>query len=530
VAVVQISRIQIRRGQKNTGTGLPQLASGELGWAIDTRELYIGNGSVAEGAPAVGNTKILTEFDDIFSFSKNYSYKLDNPYIQTGTDSSNPVFRTLQSRLDDAVSAASFGAIGNGIEDDTTALQQAIDQLYLNTTENEKPILYLDAGTYIISNTLYVPSRILLRGSGIDNTVIRQTADAPILKTVNESSLPGSPAESSTSTSLNQPKFIQIENLTLEQTQPNLGILLENCKDSAFYNLRIIGSWQGDFTENSDNTGIKVVSLSEAVSTEKNIFQNCIVKNFEYGVTSSTPIKHVTFSNCEFSNLGIAFKLDHSNAVNNLIEDCLIQNILRYGIWIANGYYNLSKNNRFLLVGVDDGLESNPVYPVIWFANSPNKSESDYFARTEVLISGQATESSPYIPEIFGDVSYELSYEHRQEFGALNDNRLFRLPGLENQVFFIEYSISSLEYNTFRSGTMQISVNKIDDNIEIIDNYSFIGDSDYEDGYTFRAITRNLREETNVPETIDILVTSLMPQNDQSVIKFNLSTQNIKIS
>ena len=58
MAVVQISRIQIRRGRKNSGSGLPQLASGELGWAIDSRELYIGNGAVSEGAPAVGNTKV----------------------------------------------------------------------------------------------------------------------------------------------------------------------------------------------------------------------------------------------------------------------------------------------------------------------------------------------------------------------------------------------------------------------------------------------------------------------------------------
>ena len=43
MAVVQISRIQHRRGRKNQGTGLPQLASGEIGWAIDTQELYIGN-------------------------------------------------------------------------------------------------------------------------------------------------------------------------------------------------------------------------------------------------------------------------------------------------------------------------------------------------------------------------------------------------------------------------------------------------------------------------------------------------------
>ena len=42
MAVVQISRIQMRRGQKNAGSGLPQLASGEIGWAVDTQEMYIG--------------------------------------------------------------------------------------------------------------------------------------------------------------------------------------------------------------------------------------------------------------------------------------------------------------------------------------------------------------------------------------------------------------------------------------------------------------------------------------------------------
>ena len=69
MAVVQISKIQVRRGQKNIGTGLPQLASGEIGWAIDTRELFIGNGAVSEGAPAVGNTKVLTQYDDLFQLA-----------------------------------------------------------------------------------------------------------------------------------------------------------------------------------------------------------------------------------------------------------------------------------------------------------------------------------------------------------------------------------------------------------------------------------------------------------------------------
>ena len=108
MAVVQISRIQVRRGQKNQGTGLPQLASGEFGWAVDTRELYIGNGAVSEGAPAVGNTKVLTQFDNIFDLADTYTYRAEDGYLNTGGQNGTPITRTLQARLDDRVSIRSF--------------------------------------------------------------------------------------------------------------------------------------------------------------------------------------------------------------------------------------------------------------------------------------------------------------------------------------------------------------------------------------------------------------------------------------
>ena len=137
MAVVSISRIQVRRGQKNTGSGLPQLASGEFGWAVDTQELFIGNGSVSEGAPFVGNTKLLSENDNLFEFANTYSYK-DSVNVQTGDSPNNPVLRTLQARLDDRVSIRSFGAAGDGTNQ-TVAIQRAIDQLYLNASNKGQP-------------------------------------------------------------------------------------------------------------------------------------------------------------------------------------------------------------------------------------------------------------------------------------------------------------------------------------------------------------------------------------------------------
>jgi len=62
MAVIQISKIQVRRGLQEN---LPQLGSGEMGWSIDERRLYIGNGTLAEGTPEIGNTEILTIYSPI---------------------------------------------------------------------------------------------------------------------------------------------------------------------------------------------------------------------------------------------------------------------------------------------------------------------------------------------------------------------------------------------------------------------------------------------------------------------------------
>jgi hypothetical protein len=116
VAVVQISKIQVRRGQKNSNSGIPQLSSAEFAWALDTQELFIGNGSVADGAPYVGNTKILTEHDNILDLANSYQFANDDNSITFA------VPRTLQSKLDEYVSVTDFGAIGDGVANDTNAM------------------------------------------------------------------------------------------------------------------------------------------------------------------------------------------------------------------------------------------------------------------------------------------------------------------------------------------------------------------------------------------------------------------------
>ena len=240
MAVVQISRIQIRRGQKNQGSGVPQLAGGELGWAVDARELYIGNGAVAEGAPAVGNTKIITQHDDLFTLADSYTY-LGGTTVQTGLSATSPIKRTLQKRLDEIVSIKSFGAEGDGT-DQTVAIQSAVDQLYINSstkgTEASRVALHFPAGVYQLTSTIKIPPYASIIGDGMDKTKFNMTNSATAFETVNSSSAPGNYADDSTSTTLNQATNITLEGFTLAtMSTVNPAIILQSCKNSHFKEL-----------------------------------------------------------------------------------------------------------------------------------------------------------------------------------------------------------------------------------------------------------------------------------------------------
>ena len=122
MAIIQISQVTQRKGLQSD---LPNpLAGAEFGWSIDTRQLYIGNGTIAEGAPVIGNTEILTEFSDILSVAGTYTYKgsAAGYVVQTGPTITQPVTQSLQTWADQWVSVKDFGAQGDGITDDTDAI------------------------------------------------------------------------------------------------------------------------------------------------------------------------------------------------------------------------------------------------------------------------------------------------------------------------------------------------------------------------------------------------------------------------
>lgn len=184
MAIVQISRIQHRRGLQQD---LPNLASAELGWSIDQRRLYIGNGTLEEGAPTEGVTEILTEYTNFVDLIRSYTFKgTESGYTSvTGTSVSNPIERTLQSVLDESISVRNFGAVGDGIIDDTSAINRAIRQIYVSSLNSSRSsvrrTIKFPAGTYKISSNIVIPPNCTLVGDGKNNSII--TSNVAVIQT-----------------------------------------------------------------------------------------------------------------------------------------------------------------------------------------------------------------------------------------------------------------------------------------------------------------------------------------------------------
>lgn len=516
MAIVSISRIQHRRGRKLDGAGMPQLASGELGWAIDTQELYIGNGSVSEGAPAVGNTRVLTEHDNILDFAVNYSFRAGA--IQTGEFLSTPVYRTLQERLDDRVTLADFGADGDG-GDQTSNLQRALDQLYLNPTTksdaSSRIVLYIPAGEYLLTDTIYVPPFTTIIGAGKGKTVIKSNTTT-VFKTVNGDSDPGDYATDGTSTVFNQPRDIIISGLTIQSMSTQPAIILSSCVESLFQDLSIEGNWVSG-NNNVEQIGIRLDGISTPISSNSNRFVNVDIYGFNYAVRSDYDTYYNTFSNSTFKNCryGVVFGQYTNGQVGqqygpsyNTIQTCIFDQIDQNAIWVERGDVNTSKANKFLNVGNDGGSPATATASTIKFTTSTNVSEGDFFARsmTLALETGAALYlNKPYLPDVEGSVTFTNSYKNSLAIGYNTSFvNILKLPMINSGKITIDYVYTDV--NLMKEGRLEIICNADNESYNINDEYTWVGDDEYSDLLKFEVVKETRPTSATPAVNVETLV------------------------
>jgi hypothetical protein len=385
VAIVQISRITNRKGLTEN---LPQLAGAELGWCVDSRRLFIGNGLLEEGAPIIGNTEILTEFSDITVLS-DYTYEdIAVGYAaQTGPTPSTPVVRTVQAKLDDFANVRDFGAVGDGVADDTEAINRAMFQLYCRENNPQvRRTLYFPAGVYRVNNTVIIPSYAKLVGEGAQCSIIQlDTDDNPLPAYIARygDSLQQTGANIGNNGAIS-PRNIEISSMTFRTTRPGDGFLVESAAQCWFDSVNFIGPTSiGDLLEVGYVPVDSAVRFSSTPSliTNQITFDKCRFSGFSYAFNTTQATRSVTVSNSKFDTLyqGIVVSSGDTTgfrAVHNIFDDIYAQ-----GIVYGQVNINASAYNAFYNVG--NAIGSVPTFPVISISNNNNISIGDMFERTD---------------------------------------------------------------------------------------------------------------------------------------------------
>lgn len=461
MAVIQISKIQIRRGLKNSGVGVPQLSSAELAWAIDTQELYIGNGSVAEGAPYVGNTKILTEHDNILELAGSYQFASNNPSITLSTP------RPLLEKIDEIeVSVKDFGAVGDGSTDSTSAFNNALSQLFLNTDSNFKKVLVIPNGEYLILGTLFLPSTVILRGETQSGAVLNIGANNILFVTEEGEGV----AEF---TSTNRPRNVKISNLTIKHTTGQT--VLTGLAESEFDHLTFVSDYVlGDtvsptitehpasvFWENTFD-GTKVTDVK---------FRNCNFNSTVLAVRSdqilinpdNPPIfdTSILFQNCLFDTCDTAILINGISGQGNRwqINDCEFREIANRAFIANNGQGTIIQRSKFVNCGNNTNTAANPTTEIVVFGETIGNIVRDCTSNRHQAAGFVTNDTTDAIAEVIGASRTNLVDMNYSDIFKSDSFLPLSVFSALNNYTYIDYSLKLGPYA--RTGQIVICVDDV---------------------------------------------------------------------
>jgi hypothetical protein len=495
LAIVQISRITNRKGSQ---VDLPQLAGAELGWSIDSRRLFIGNGTLEEGAPIIGNTEILTEFSDILAFQTYYTYKgqAAGYTVQTGPTAGTPISQSLQSWLDQFATVKDFGATGDGLTDDTEAINRALYQLYCRDVNPQiRRSLFFPAGRYRITSTILIPPYATLYGEGKDNSII-------VMDAGDDSTLTEYVAR--TADSLQQigpnigsngaiiPQYVTISNMGFKNNDQTTSVfLVEDAINIRFQSVEFTGALTtATITTDAPDTSAIRFSSTPTLICDQIVFDDCRFGGCTYGVNTASAIggadQEVTglvISNSKFAILHKGVVIGSETASTNAptgvrIVNNIFNSIYAEGVIIGSPTsiveLNATGHNIFYDVGNYLQGTASPETVIIDIYSDNNVSIGDMFARDDT-----AAESFERI-RLNGTTSLGITNSKQISIGTytresgmretIPDNvstltTLFTVDSDKIRAFSMNYTI--VRGTDFRTGTMMVAAQPEDSSGEL---------------------------------------------------------------
>lgn len=394
MAIVQVSQITHRKGLQ---INLPQLAGAELGWSIDTRQLFIGNGTLDEGAPVIGNTEILTEFSDILAFNTTYTYKgaAAGYTVQTGATAGTPVTQNLQSWFDQWATIIDFGAVGDGTTDCTDAINRALYQLYCRDTNPLiRRALFFPAGVYKISESIIIPPYATLYGEGANNSIIKlvttsgeTSANSYVARTGDSLQQTGTDIGNNSAIT---PQYVTCLNIGFASSNSYSDIfLVDRASNCRFQNVTFTGPFAtGDLTTNTnDVAGVRFDSSASLICNEI-IFDSCVFTGTTFAIATEEQIKGITVQNSKLDTLyqGIVLGITApilGGPTGVRVMHNMFDNTYAEGIKLGNVSLNATGYNIFYDVGNHFGGVTSPQTAIIDFGGNNNVSVGDMFQRAD---------------------------------------------------------------------------------------------------------------------------------------------------
>ena len=212
-------------------------------------------------------------------FDENYKLAL-YPTEADADANTNAVWTVDNLRPLSETSVESFGAVGDGVTDDTTAIQNALNSLSTDGGE-----LFFPAGRYYITSALSVPSNVYLRGAGVGATTMYH---------------PSSQCFRNSNWGTGSNSYITVENFTFDAGATfDGGVSMDGCSDLRCNNLTFINVKPTGVT-----VGIGVAST--AVDINDIFISNCRFDVPDYGIvldsipSGGNSIRSAVITNCTF--------------------------------------------------------------------------------------------------------------------------------------------------------------------------------------------------------------------------------------
>ena len=465
MAVVQISKIQVRRGQKNSNTGIPQLSSAELAWAVDTQELYIGNGSVAEGAPEVGNTKIITEKDNIIELASSYRYGSAEPSITESLP------RSLGDKIDEIeVSVLDFGANGDGSTDNVTAFELAFTELFRNIDDKFKKVLKIPNGDYLFTSDIEVPSNAIIRGETKDQVVLNIGANNILFVNANGQGV-------NDFDSSNRPTNIEISNLTIARTTGQIS--LTGIANSVLSYVKVRGEYSlGDTVDNvfSEPSALTWTNNLLGTSVTNIDIKNCI---FERNAVAIKCVQNAAFdtflniSECLFKEADTAIYVAGTLEQGTLwqINDSLFEEIGQQVFRSTAGRGTKIQRCNFINCGNNTNSAANPVVSTVVFGEYENNVMVNCGSNRPQL-AGVTTDDTKAFYSDAVNVDKANFIDRNQATLPLSDSFTpFAIFGAENSYIRLNYTLRLS--NEKRHGTINLTINDSKTTVSLADSYSY---------------------------------------------------------